>query len=103
MYSDSDFVVAGIDDGGNGTVLFECDNSGEAIEWWRKYVQREDAGGWDAVYAYDARGDEWERIKSWDRERVEEFSASPDPADPDNYWIDDKTGERICAETGERA
>ena len=22
------------------------------------------------------------------------WSGSPDPADPDNYWIDDETGER---------
>ena len=26
-----------------------------------------------------------------------EWSGSPDPVDPDNYWIDDKTGERIRA------
>lgn len=27
----------------------------------------------------------------------EEWSGSPCPDDPDNYWIDDKTGERIKA------
>jgi hypothetical protein len=32
-----------------------------------------------------------------------EWSGSPDPVDPDNYWIDDKTGERVNAKTGERA
>lgn len=26
-----------------------------------------------------------------------EWSGSPCPADPDNFWIDDKTGERIPA------
>ena len=26
-----------------------------------------------------------------------EWSGSPDPADPDNYWIDDETGERVHA------
>lgn len=31
-----------------------------------------------------------------------EWSGSPDPSDPDNYWIDDETGERVSAETGER-
>lgn len=31
-----------------------------------------------------------------------EWSGSQDPADPDNYWIDDKTGERVNAWTGER-
>jgi hypothetical protein len=31
-----------------------------------------------------------------------EWSGSPDPNDPDNYWIDDKTGERVNAKTGER-
>ncbi len=31
-----------------------------------------------------------------------EWSGSPDPTDPDNFWIDDDTGERINAHTGER-
>lgn len=31
-----------------------------------------------------------------------EWSGSPDPNDPDNYWIDDDTGERVSAKTGER-
>jgi hypothetical protein len=34
---------------------------------------------------------------------AEEWSGSPDPADPDNFWLDDATGERICALTGERS
>ena len=36
-------------------------------------------------------------------EKVErEWSGSPDPRNPDNYWIDDATGERVNAYTGER-
>lgn len=31
-----------------------------------------------------------------------EWSGSPDPSDPDNFWIDDVTGERVSAATGER-
>ncbi len=31
-----------------------------------------------------------------------EWSGSPDPLDPDNFWIDDDTGERVNATTGER-
>lgn len=34
--------------------------------------------------------------------KPEEWSGHPDPAMPDKYWIDDKTGERVNAETGER-
>ena len=30
------------------------------------------------------------------------WSGSPCPKDPDNYWIDDVTGERVSALTGER-
>ena len=30
------------------------------------------------------------------------WSGSPDPFDPDNFWIDDDTGERVNAATGER-
>ena len=33
---------------------------------------------------------------------VKEWSGSPDPSDPDNFWIDDVTGERVNAKTGER-
>jgi hypothetical protein len=33
----------------------------------------------------------------------EEWSGSPDPKDPDNFWIDDVTGERVNAATGERS
>jgi hypothetical protein len=32
-----------------------------------------------------------------------EWSGHPDPSDPDNYWIDDATGERVNALTGERS
>jgi hypothetical protein len=31
-----------------------------------------------------------------------EWSASPCPLDPDNFWQDDETGERVNAVTGER-
>lgn len=31
-----------------------------------------------------------------------EWTGHPDPRDPDNFWIDDKTGERVNAKTGER-
>lgn len=31
-----------------------------------------------------------------------EWSGHPDPSDPDNFWIDDATGERVNAATGER-
>jgi len=30
-----------------------------------------------------------------------EWNGSPDPCDPDNYWIDDETNERVSL-TGER-
>lgn len=31
-----------------------------------------------------------------------EWSGAPDPLDPDNFWIDDETKERVNASTGER-
>lgn len=31
-----------------------------------------------------------------------EWSGSPCPLDGDNFWMDDETGERVNAETGER-
>lgn len=37
-----------------------------------------------------------------DTEQYIEWSGSPCPADPDNFWIDDETGERVNAATGER-
>lgn len=30
------------------------------------------------------------------------WEADLDPCDPDNYWIDQETGERVNAVTGER-
>lgn len=33
---------------------------------------------------------------------TKEWSGSCDPCEPDNYWIDDETGERVSAITGER-
>jgi hypothetical protein len=32
-----------------------------------------------------------------------EWSGSQDPEDPDNLWVDDVTGERVCALDGSRA
>lgn len=31
-----------------------------------------------------------------------DWSGSPCPLDPDNWWVDDDTGERVNATTGER-
>jgi len=44
---------------------------------------------------------EYDRALAEFGERAE-WSGSPDPEDPDNYWIDDETGERVNAHTGER-
>lgn len=33
---------------------------------------------------------------------AKEWSGACDPCDPANYWIDDETGERVSAATGER-
>jgi hypothetical protein len=34
--------------------------------------------------------------------QLRQWSGSPCPLDPDNYWVDDETGERVNAITGER-
>jgi hypothetical protein len=48
-----------------------------------------------------------EYLNGYNAERLSdaaaEWSGSPDPADPDNFWIDDLTGERVSAATGERS
>lgn len=31
-----------------------------------------------------------------------QWSGHPDPQDPDNFWIDDVTDERVCAYCGAR-
>lgn len=33
---------------------------------------------------------------------TQEWSGTPCPYDPDNYWIDDNTGERVAAAGGRR-
>jgi hypothetical protein len=49
-------------------------------------------------------GNEWEVIRPGRPFYVakKEWIGSPDPTDPDNFWIDDETGERVNAHTGER-
>lgn len=42
-------------------------------------------------------------LKQPTQEQPQEWSGSCDPCDPANYWIDDVTGERVSAETGERS
>lgn len=42
------------------------------------------------------------RISQLLHPKAPEWSGSPDPEDPDNFWIDDETGERVNAHTGER-
>jgi hypothetical protein len=33
---------------------------------------------------------------------AQDWSGRPDPDNPDEFWIDDATGERVNARTGER-
>jgi len=43
----------------------------------------------------EATGDNWQPMPK-------DYEASPCVLDPDNYWVDDETGERIYALNGER-
>lgn len=64
-----DFVVEGVDVAdGSRTVLQECASSGEARDWFSRYVAYENAGGRDLIEVYDVRGDDAERIAFWERE-----------------------------------
>lgn len=38
-----------------------------------------------------------------DNQPIPEWEADLDPCDPDNYWIDQATGERVNAVTNERS
>ena len=68
QYEDVPFIVEGVDTGdGSRTELASFDNSGEARAWLRRYVSREDAGGWSLIEIYDTRGDDAERIAFWER------------------------------------
>lgn len=67
----------------------------------------------EALYCHEADG-ELDLDKEWSPDELDalgrlleplvasEWSGHPDPEDPDNYWIDDATGERVSALTGER-
>lgn len=46
---------------------------------------------------------EWTNPTIYTDTLEKEWQGSPDPVDPDNFWIDDKTGERVNAHTGERS
>jgi hypothetical protein len=68
-----------------------------------------DGWDWDAAWADWALGDS--EASAGDRDLglamyeaviplEGEWSGSPDPNDPDNFWIDDRTGERVNAWKG---
>ena len=57
------FEVLGCDD--DFTVLAEFDNSAEAIQWARRYVDYDNAGGWDRIIVNDARGEAGETVWAW--------------------------------------
>lgn len=62
--------------------------------------------GWHQFEEVGRPGIVWCEVLDNDLHMLEEtraeWSGSPDPEDPDNYWIDDATGERVNAHTGER-
>ena len=58
------FEVLGCDD--SFTVLVEFDNSAEAIQWARRYVDYDNAGGWERIIVNDARGEAGETVWSWE-------------------------------------
>jgi hypothetical protein len=72
-------------------------------------AERDDAGRPNAPDAYGVLPDDYDLARAEGIEfndadglLVDQWSGSPDPADPDNYWIDDVTGERVNAHTGKR-
>lgn len=64
--------------------LYRAERSGR----WA-YFATEGAESWAAML--DARR------ADCDGQKAQEWSGSPCPVDPDNYWIDDATGERVAA------
>ena len=42
------------------------DNSTEAIQWARRYVDYDNAGGWERIIVNDARGEAGETVWSWE-------------------------------------
>jgi hypothetical protein len=61
------FHVIGIDeDDGNATILEQFDNSGEAREWMKRYVAKENAGGWNRIEVIDTRDECAETVWRWD-------------------------------------
>jgi hypothetical protein len=63
------FQVIGIDtEDGNASVLEEFTNSGGAREWFRRYISKEAAGGWNRIEVIDTRDECAETVWSWERE-----------------------------------
>ena len=64
---DKPFHVVGIDEEDGSTTLLECfDNSGEARAWMRRYVSKEDAGGWKHIEVLDTRDECAETLWRWE-------------------------------------
>lgn len=61
------FHVVGIDEEDGSATLLECfDNSGEARDWMRRYVSKEDAGGWKHIEVLDTRDECAETLWRWE-------------------------------------
>jgi hypothetical protein len=61
------FHVVGIDEEDGSATLLECfDNSGEARAWMRRYVSKEDAGGWKHIQVLDTRDECAETLWRWE-------------------------------------
>lgn len=53
------------------------------------------------VYIFGDNGDSWFFFRL--SKRPAKWSGTPYPADPDNFWVDDFTGELVNTSTGERS
>lgn len=85
-------------------VYYECGICGHCHPWAFNGDCRDDANRFTFTRLDDAHGAGRYIVHTMD-ERVaadlghapQEWSGSPCPDDPDNYWIDDVTGERVKA------
>ena len=87
------YTALGLSDTGN-VELAAHHTQGQCREWVRGYTKGGDFGGYYGIAIISPDG-EW--LETYDAPEVDEWSGAPCPDDPDNFWICDRTGDRIPA------
>lgn len=88
------YTALGLSDDLNHVELSNHHTETQCREWVAGYTRQGDFGGYYGIAIISPEG-EW--LETFEAPESEEWTGTPCPDDPDNYWIDEETGERVLA------